>query len=299
MGWVVLVLALLCVFLLTALLMRRHEIKRIIKQLEYIKSNQTNMLVTTQMKDSVTIKLATELNDVMKSYRDFHAKEIFNNERMKNELTALSHDIRTPLTSLNGYFELLKIAQTEEEREKYSAVIQDRIVSLSDMLEQMFTFTKLQNNSYNFELEKVDIKDLLCDTLLSFYENFKKKNCEPTVSIPDEDVFIISNETAMRRVVQNVIKNALQYGNGDVSVKLYTTEKQVSAEISNSCEDANKIDADRVFDKFYKGDASRNVNSTGLGLSIAKELTEKTGGKIYAKVYDNKFIITITFPNSL
>ena len=218
-----------------------------------------------------------------------------NEEHLKETITNLSHDIRTPLTSLDGYFQLLAQSDSEEEQRHYIEVIQSRISSLKDILEELFTYTKLQNEQYELKMETVDFGKCVYDTVFSFYDEFQTKGLEPEIDFCEENILIEGNTEAIRRILQNIIKNALVHGSQKIRMKLFSENNDIIFLCENDLENPGDIDIKKIFSKFYKADTARTSNTTGLGLSIAKSLVERMDGTIIAKIENDMFLIRVMF----
>lgn len=189
------------------------------------------------------------------------------------------------IISLDGYFQLLLTTEDEEKRKSYIEVIRHRLAVTNDMLEELFTFAKLQNNVYHLELDKTCINKTICRAVLDFYEDFKRKGTEPTIDIDEENV-----------LVHNIVKNALIHGAGDFKISMKKQEDKVLIIIENGCDWIEQLDLERVFEPFYMADKARTKDSTGLGLSIAKELVLGMNGTIEAEIQDGRFVVRIGFP---
>ncbi len=270
----------------------RRQIRDICAQSEFIEKHGSNKLVSVDIRDKAVLELVSCMNGLLEEKRRV-AIQAKNNERIfKDTISGISHDIRTPLTSLYGYFQMLQGAADSASKEKYTQIIHSRILELQDMTEQLFTFVKLENPSYTLETESVNLTQTLCDVMFSFYGDFEKNRIEPKVDIPDEICYITANEAAVRRVFQNLVKNALTHGQGNLSIGMTIRKEWVQISVSNPIAEGETIDVSRVFEKFYKADSSRHKRgSTGLGLFIARTLTERMGGKIDAEVNGDVFTI--------
>ena len=163
------------------------------------------------------------------------------------------------------------------------------------MLEELFTYTKLQNESYELAVESLDFGKCVFDTVFSFYDEFQKKDIEPKIDFCEGHLFIAGNHEAIRRALQNIIKNALEHGQKKIVFELQQNNDQVIFRCLNDVENPDEIDMAQVFSRFYKADSARSNTSTGLGLSIAKGLIEKMGGTIQADLNANIFAIEIGF----
>lgn len=273
----------------------RHQIKNVKSQISFLNQHETNMLITSDQKSGCVADLTDELNTLIEQTAALR-KEIADSEsHLKDTIINLSHDIRTPLTSMDGYFQLLLKSDDPEERQQYAAVISDRLSSLKEMLDELFTYAKLTNKAYEVELSPCAVNEILLSVLFSFYKDIKQRGIEPLVNVPEQDIFIQGNEPALRRIFQNILKNCIEHGNNQLSVRLINSSDMVQIYFENDYQMQEPIDANKVFDRFYKADGARSKTSTGLGLSIAKELVERLNGSIIGNVKNDIFTITITF----
>ena len=273
----------------------RHQIKNVKSQISFLNQHETNMLITSDQKSGCVADLTDELNTLIEQTAALR-KEIADSEsHLKDTIINLSHDIRTPLTSMDGYFQLLLKSDDPEERQQYAAVISDRLSSLKEMLDELFTYAKLTNKAYEVELSPCAVNEILLSVLFSFYKDIKQRGIEPLVNVPEQDIFIQGNEPALRRIFQNILKNCIEHGNNQLSVRLINTADTVQIYFENDYQTQEPIVANKVFDRFYKADGARSKTSTGLGLSIAKELVERLNGSITGNVKNDIFTITITF----
>lgn len=273
----------------------RHQIKNVKSQISFLNQHETNMLITSDQKSGCVAELTDELNTLIEQTAALR-KEIADNEsHLKDTIINLSHDIRTPLTSMAGYFQLLLKSDDPVERQQYAAVISDRLSSLKEMLDELFTYAKLTNKAYEVELSPCAVNEILLSVLFSFYKDIKQRDIEPLVNVPEQDIFIQGNDPALRRIFQNILKNCIEHGNNQLSVRLINTADTVQIYFENDYQTQEPIDANKVFDRFYKADGARSKTSTGLGLSIAKELVERLNGSITGNVKNDIFTITITF----
>jgi len=253
-------------------------------------------MISKEFGDKKTMELVDCINEMLDQVRCMKRDYQIMDENLKGTITNLSHDIRTPLTSLDGYFQLLTDSKEEEERTKYIKIIKERINSLKDMLEELFTYTKLQSNDYSLELKKYNLNKILYETIFSFYDDFKTLEIEPEIEIGNDSIYILCNDVALKRIIQNIIKNTLVHGKDNISVKMEQMGSTVRISFSNNFEVGEDMDIEQVFERFYKADTARNHTSTGLGLSIARELALKMGGTIDAQKNINTFLIQLSFP---
>lgn len=285
--------------LFVLLLLYRRQVQSTCRQLAFLKKHQTNLRLAAGFPFPELNELNDRINEILDRSREIERAVSSSDRQLRETITSLSHDIRTPLTSLDGYFQLLAQSESEEERRRYIAIIQGRIASLNGMLEELFTYAKLQNENYELSLESVDLSKCVTDALFSFYEELNRRGITPNIALCEERVWIQANGEAVRRVLQNILKNALEHGQNQLFIRFERQEGRAVFTCANDVEHAGEIDMDQVFTRFYKADSARTHTSTGLGLSIAKGLTERMGGAITAALQDGLFTIQIVFPNNL
>lgn len=283
------------VILTVILLHLRDQIKKTRQQLEFMTQNQTNMRLTSDLPAGEFNRLIDSVNDIVDTSRKIQISSVSAEKNLKDAITNISHDIRTPLTSMDGYFQLLAQSDSIREREHYISIIRGRIESLKDMLEELFTYTKLQSDAFELEMDKTDLTKSVLDTLFTFYDEFKQRGFEPDVDIEEKHLYIFGNAEAIRRTVQNLLKNALEHGGNAIGFSLKAEDTKAVFTCSNDVSDPDNIDMSQIFTRFYKADTARTQSSTGLGLAIAKGLTEKSDGQISAKLEGNTFSVTVSY----
>ena len=273
----------------------QRQVRDICRQLSFLLKNDSNKLVTGNTGFGGLKELMEILNQLLLNRKKEHKMYLEKEQMISDTYTNLSHDIRTPLTSLDGYFQLLEQSEDAEEQKHYMDIIQERIHSLKEMLEELFLFTKLKNESYDLELKHCCVNQVLKQTIFSYYDEWTAKGIEPDIHITDKLLYIDGNETALQRVLQNVIKNALDHGANGIGISLEERNGNSLIRIWNEVNNPEKINPEKVFERFYKADTARSKTSSGLGLSIAKEFTERMHGKISAELTGNIFCIKIRF----
>lgn len=277
------------------LILYRRQIKSICRQLAFISKHNSNMIVTQNIMFHEMSEVIEQINIILEIQKkqkiDYQRKDSI----LKEIITNLSHDIRTPLTSLDGYFQLLVEADVKVDREHYTEIIKSRIKSLKNMLDELFTYTKLQNDSYILDLIPQNINQLFCESIISFYHDFKERNIEPEIVITEEQFNVNCNEEAMKRVLQNIIKNGLEHSENRIEISLQRVDDKAIMKFRNRYSNGEDMDVDRIFERFYKADKARSQTSTGLGLAIAKGLVEKMDGTIKAELVEDMFQIVVIF----
>ncbi len=271
----------------------RRQVKNTCRHLAFMKKNKTNLRLRSGLPFRELYELSDNVNELLDNSDELRHKAEHNEQNLKDAITNISHDIRTPLTSLDGFFQLLKNADSEEERTQCVDVIQNRINNLKYMLEELFTYTKLQNEDYKLQTEPVDIVRCVSSALVSFYNEFQEKGIEVQTDFTDEGVVVDCNAEAVQRIVQNVLKNVLDHGSKTVEMTLKQENERVIFSCSNKVDDPDSIDVTQVFTRFYKSDPARTHSSTGLGLAIAKGLAERMNGGMTAEVEGEWFKVRV------
>lgn len=287
-----LIIALICVIIL---ILYRRQILNICRQLAFISKHNSNMIITQNFHSADITELIESINTLIEFQKKNKIEYQYKDSNLKEIITNLSHDIRTPLTSLDGYFQLLAETDSKADKERYTVIIKSRIKSLKEMLDELFTYTKLQNDNYKLDVIPQNINKIFCDTVFSFYDDFKEKNMEPDIQLTDDQMKIVCNEAALKRVFQNIIKNGLEYSQNQIQISLQRNKRKAIIIFRNRYSNSETMDIDRIFDRFYKADKARSSNSTGLGLSIAKGLVVKMNGEISANLTNDIFEITVEF----
>ncbi len=292
----VIVLLILLILVLILHISFRRQVGGLVRQLRFIKENETRLRLTSSNDYKELKQLIEEINSLVNSVETKKSALCEKEKEISETITSLSHDIRTPLTSLDGYFQLLSKSDiSDNDKNRYVNVIKNRIDALNSILDELFTFAKLNDESFTLETEKVNLTEIVTVAAFSFYDDFSARGTEPVIDIPDAPIYTIGNAEALTRIFQNIMKNALTHGT-DIKISLTKGEGTATYICENKSDKNIEIDTARIFDRFYKADKSRNVKGTGLGLSIAKTLCEKMNGKISAKAENDIFSIKVELP---
>lgn len=179
MEWIIGILAAFLILLLLKLVGILRQIRDICRQLTFLKDYDSNLMITGQEASGPLRELMDELNEMLDRQREQRRRYLKKEQDISDAYTNLSHDIRTPLTSLNGYFRLLEESEDPKERARYLSVIEERINSLKEMLEELFTYTKLKNETYVLEMEPLYLNRIVTETVFSYYDVWMEKGIEP------------------------------------------------------------------------------------------------------------------------
>ena len=296
MEMLVIILAVLAGFIFIKYWSFRRQVRDICRQLAFMQSHRTNRRLQLSDHAPELRRLAAYLNEIYDGQAAYMADMQQKDRRMKELLVSVSHDIRTPLTALKGYLSLLLAEEEPKRRQRYADIMRQKTDDLDVLLEELFTYTKLQNEDYVLPMERQDMTAIVMETLFSFYESFRSVGIEPQMDVCDVPVDVLCSGTAMKRALSNILRNAQLHGSGRIAIR-YGVEGDTAVFVcENTVAGPEKIDMDRVFERFYKADGARSRQSTGLGLSIAKGLVEKMGGQAAAKLEGEWFRVCVRFP---
>lgn len=249
----------------------------------------TNTLIDISTRAPYMRKLAADINVQLCLLRKERHRYQQGDMELKEAVTNISHDLRTPLTAINGYLDLLEREEKSENVQRYLSQIKNRTDVLKNLTEELFRYSVV-TSSQGLKPEHMDVVRALEESLLSFYAVMQEKGIQPKIDLPEEPVFRELDAGAVNRIFSNIISNALKYSDGDLSVVM---DKNGCVTFSNTAHNLNAVTVGRLFDRFYTVEASRN--STGLGLSIARLLVERMGGRISAQCQNERLYITIDF----
>jgi sensor histidine kinase len=222
-------------------------------------------------------------------------------QNFKSMVTTISHDFRTPLTSISGYVQILLDDDevSYENRQKYLKIIESRAISLSSLIEDFYTVSSIDSLDYPYNLTTISLSEILRAQIAAYYVELEKRYSTIEVDIVESPCYMISDRTSLQRIFSNLIKNALSYGIDTIRISLKEDENSYKIEFSNSLyENADKNIANKIFERNYSVNWASSSKSTGLGLSIAKSMTEKMGGSIGVEVIDDMLVFSIEFEKS-
>lgn len=284
-------LALAALCLLAYLLVLRHSLREAAEELDEKLRTDTNTLISISSGDRAMQSLVTHINRQLQALRRERLRLHSGNAELTAAVTNISHDLRTPLTALCGYLDLLEQEPQTEAAARHLAVIRERTDAMRALTEELFRYSVLTATADELHTEPVCLNDVLEQSLAGFYGALSARGITPSVQLPEEKVIRPLDAAALRRVFDNILSNAAKYSDGDLAVVL-APDGEVT--FSNRASALSRVEAARLFDRFYTVDSARG--STGLGLSIAKLLTEKLHGTISADYENETLRICIAFP---
>lgn len=284
------VLALCVLTLLIYLLILHSSIREVAEELEEKLRTNTNTLISISVGSGSVQLLASRINAQLQALRKERLKLQTGNDELTTAVTNISHDLRTPLTAICGYLDLLEQEPQSEKSGRYLAVIRERTDSMRSLTEELFRYSVITATTDELHIEGVSLNDILEQSLAGFYGALSARGITPEIRMPEAAVIRELDAAALRRIFDNILSNAVKYSDGDLTIRL---RPDGSVTFSNRASSLSRVQAERLFDRFYTVETARN--STGLGLSIAKLLTEKMGGTITAEYENGHLQICIGF----
>lgn len=281
------ILVVVIVVLLVKVYFLRRDAENMIQEFHDRMTTDTNTLITISTRDRYMRKLAAEINVQLRLLRKERQRYQQGDLELKEAVTNIAHDLRTPLTAMNGYFDLLEREEKSETVQRYISQIQNRKEALKHLTEELFRYSVVAS-SPSLKLETLDIVQILEESLLSFYGTMQERGIRPEIKLPEKPVYRDVDAGAMNRIFSNIISNAIKYSDGDLCVLM---REDGCITFTNTAQNMDAVAVGRLFDRFYTVEANRN--SSGLGLSIAKTLVERMQGSISAHYAANKLHITL------
>lgn len=276
------------IFLITIIIGYKREFRRINKQI--IENLDEYANIKTKFVDKDIENLVASINLIFDSRQKIVAEKNKNEEKIRQSISNMSHDLRTPLTSIMGYLQMIKSEKSSEaDKKEYMDIVEKRTKSLQQLISSFYDLSRMEGNEYNFNYKKVNLSSILCENIAVFYNDFRNNNIEPIIEIDENVKDIISDDGAINRIFSNLITNMIKHGESFVKITLKQENDMIITEFTNKATGLTAENVDKLFDRFYTVDNSRSDRNTGLGLYITKILVEKLGYNIIAQL-DNEIL---------
>ena len=285
---ITIILFLICIFLAVKLYVIKQSIKEIEKSFSKILRTDTNNTIAISSSDKDIKNLTINLNNNLSELRGQKLQYKNGNQELKKIITNISHDLRTPLTAIKGYVDLIEQEKLSNNQKKYLKVIQKKSNELTELTGQLFEYTKLMDIDVKIKKEECCINEILEETLVSYYSIFKEQDIIPNISICSTKVYKIVNKISIIRVFENILSNVIKYSNGDLKVEM---QENGTITFSNKATSLDETTVQKIFDRYFSVENAKE--STGIGLSIAKQLVELNNGSIKAEYVNGYLIIEI------
>jgi len=271
-----------------------HLIKKSVREISIALADKlqtdTNTLIDISSNDREIRILANNINKQLQILRKGHHRYTQGDIELKTAITNISHDLRTPLTTICGYLDVMKHMDKPQKIAEYLDIIDERAELMEQLTEELFRYSVILSTDSIGEKEDVLINQALEDSIMAYYTVLNERNITPLVNITEHKIIKKLNKSSISRIFSNLINNAVKYSDGDLEITLSDTGEII---FSNTAKVLSTVQVERLFDRFYTVETARR--STGLGLSIARTLVERMGGSISAEYKDNKLHIRLIF----
>ena len=286
-------LVLLCIAI-ALLFLTNNKIKSItinLKEVNEVDTNKGIRILSFNKNLNILIK---EVNEFIRENKEIKYRYKESDLEIRQAIANMSHDLRTPLTSIMGYIQLLDDENiSSDERKQYISIIEKRSQSLKSLISSFYDLSRLQASEYEMKIEKINISSILCNIIASFYDDFENNNLNPIIKIDEGSGVVNGDKNATERIFSNLIQNILKHAKGDLEIYLSKRDNYIITQFINDAPDLKEEDVKRIFERFFTSDRMRTGRNTGLGLAITKILVEKQGHEIWAEKLKGKLIINI------
>lgn len=267
----------------------KKQLRKIEKQV-YFKER-----INISLNDKDIEKLAETINNNMRENKQIEIDIMNREERLKQNISDIAHDLRTPLSSIMGYITLLDNC-TEKEKKEYINIIQRKSEELNLLINNFYEVSLLDNSSLKIDITSIDIVQVIMDIVISNYALIKNNKIEINNRVPEKQIKIYGEEITCKRIIQNLVSNSIKYSTGYISIELDELENEVVFTIKNNVSNLKESDIEHLFERFYTVDKSRNRSGSGLGLYIVKLLLNKIGGEVKSIALEDSILsISIMF----
>lgn len=285
MIYITLVLLIISAFLGTRLFYVEKQVEILTKQLININKNKIDKKITIGLLNKKIEALAEEINRVIQVKKKSEADKVKIENDLRQTIANMAHDLRTPLTSIIGYIQFLKLDDISlDEKKEYLDIAEQRAKALEALLNDFYQLSLIESLDYELNLQKLNINKILQEVLLGKYADFMNRNIEPNIEMPKENIYIIAEEKSLERIIENLLNNSVKYAKDNVSICLKIENNMALLKVSNTVKDLNVDDVKNIFDRFYMADKTRSGKGTGIGLAIVKGLVHKMNGNITADI---------------
>lgn len=277
---------------------RCHMIQRSIRQAELqleeiAEQPGENRIIRLDSPNRELEGLLSVMNSVLEKNREERSAYEKQEKEFRHQIENISHDLRTPLTAIQGYLKLMDEEHLTGENREALEVIHRRADNLQHLINQFYEYSILISDDYRFEIQQVEFSRMCREMLLGSYQRLEERGIQVYVEIPEKPVYIRADEHAMERILGNLLQNAVRYAKSGLKWKLTETGDKIEFICANDTEHLKEEDMQQLFERFYMADQSRKQGGTGLGLTISRHLTEKMGGSMTAELKENWLIFHV------
>ena len=292
---IIVVLAVAVAVLAVRTVVMRREIRSMSRQLEDLSAGRSEKKISLTLVDARLNELATQINENMELQKQLRIDARKSEQRLKDSIAGVSHDLRTPLTAIIGYIQMLERSGLNGEQQEKATIILKKANAMRELVESFFELSVIESGQSELAEEAVNFTNIVSEAVVDFIPRFEAAELEPDVDLGDKSLYIAGDTTALGRIVQNLLSNALKYTAGRVKVALEERDGEIILTVVNEVRPDTPPDMERIFERFYTGDDCRNSGSAGLGLYIVKLLAEKMQGAVSASIENKMLSVYVVF----
>jgi len=292
MTCVVIILTVLVLLLSVKVILLKRQMKHVVNGM---KNNPDKRQLSVDFIDGDLQKMIVEVNQLYEFVLQIKAEGKEEESKIRESISMISHDMRTPLTSIIGYLQIAKKSADQKEMIANVDIALERARSLNKLVNDFFELSLIETDQVDMELEKVNLCKIICEEILAENVEIDAKGLEPRFDQAEQNVYVHADRKKLSRVIQNLISNAVKYSDRRLEFQI-DRECEGCVRLQIITDPGDKIDASRIFDRFVKGDSARSNGGAGLGLYICKRFVEMMGGTVKAEQDEKRFAITLTLP---
>ena len=287
---VICILIIIVLLLVLYIALLQHQFSNINRQLEKRLAGNIRQPISLQLINRALNQLTANINKSLKAEENLRLCSVREEKKFKELIANISHDLRTPLTAIKGYQQLLGSSELTEDQQKKLGIARKHADELGHLIEHFFEYSYLLNAESKLNIEKINLTYVVTECLAASIGTFEKRGLMVHIE-ETAPVFVLADQEMLVRIIQNLIQNCIAHSASNIIVKIFTMENAIIS-FENSVENATEIDVNCLFDRFYTTDQARR-KSTGLGLSIVKLLAEQMGGTVSASLQGEELTIVV------
>lgn len=285
------------------------KLNYICRVLDEVSNGNLNQRIRLQNNIKSLSELSIKANSVIEEFQKVYEKNKKNEESRKRMISNMSHDLRTPLTSMLGYMEFILEDDTTDikesnKKEEYLKIVYNKGNYLYNLMEGFFELSKLDSNDINLEIKEINVSEIIRQNIIAFFYEIKKLNIQPQINLPEDDVYALADERALNRILTNLINNSIKHGSRGtiIGISLIDQKDKISVEVYDNGAGIPENEMNYIFERLYTVEKSRKFNTkgSGIGLAVVKKLVKALNGTIsVSSIPFEKTAFTFTLPRNL
>lgn len=289
-------LAILCAALILRLWMVKKQLRELKKELPLTTQSGYNRQLTVTLSDKDVTELAAEMNRNLEYQKQLKFRTEQAERSMKQSVSDIAHDLRTPLTVIKGNLQMLESSEALSEKGcEYLRICTEKADAMKQMADDFFELSVLESDSGAVQLSRIDLTAVLVEFILDSEAVIRCRGIEPEISLPEKSMFVMADESMLQRMLSNLLNNIMKHAHGSFELSLSERDGRTAISFTNELRPDEFLNTSRLFERTYRGDKARNGSGAGLGLYIVKLLADKQGAEATANITDSRLTISIVF----